>query len=151
MKYKVYIFGEDHTTKERDKIEKQIIRLLPKFILSEELGSHAYFSRTEMRKGMRKKVYSISDRTFKLGLHLNVPVIGIDIWDKLPTNTKDQFKVREKYMVETIEKYRKKGIVAVIVGDTHLRTKRTAELGPMFPINKIPNTKIKRSDNPEIE
>lgn len=147
----IIIFGEDHSPQERTRIETHIRKLKPDYILSEELGPYKYFTQKEILKGIREKKYSNSDRTFKLGLELNIPVIGIDVWDNLPTNLIQQFKIREKYMVNTINSYRNKGLICVIIGDAHLRTIKTKELGNSSPLNRIRNIKIYRSKNREID
>ena len=151
--YKSYIFGEDHSSQERTRIENQIRKIKPDYILSEELGSYRYMTSQEIKNGIRLKRYSNSDRTFKLGLELNTPVIGIDNWtkqlDRLPLSKK--FEIRENMMVKTIKEYISKGICCIIVGDAHLRTIETKELGRKSPLNNIPNTIIIRSNNSEIQ
>lgn len=149
-KNKVIIFGEDHSSKERTIIENKIRKIRPDYLLSEELGPHRYFTGKEIRKGLKLNRYSNSDRTFKLGLELNIPVIGIDLWHNLPNNLKEQFKIRENHMVKVINSFKDKGLICVIVGDTHLRTIRTKELGKPSPLNDIKNATIYRSGNKEI-
>lgn len=58
-------------------------------------------------------------------------------------------------MVKVINEFYNKGIVVVVLGDTHLRTIKTKELGDVSLIQKWaknkPNVKIIRSQNMEIQ
>lgn len=74
---------------------------------------------------------------------------------KYPERLSEQFKVREEEMISTIkdnlDKYNK---IAIVVGDTHLRTKQTKELGNKSPLNEYIesiNGEIYRSENKEID
>jgi hypothetical protein len=172
MSFKTIIFGEYHTVEDRNRIEEEILRLSKirkiNFILSEELGPHKYFSTSDLNDGIARKMYSISDRTFKLAKLLHVPAIGIDLWDKsvYRENRVDpktgefldaarSFKLREKYMLKTILEYSKKGNCVVLVGDSHLRITQTTVLGEPSIITKTlynnPDFTINRSPLREVE
>ena len=75
---------------------------------------------------------------YEFALELDKPCIGIDIDNKtiarLPISR--QFEVREKHMVEMIKDYMITGKVVVVVGDTHLRTIKTNELGEISLLQK---------------
>ncbi len=168
---KCYIFGEDHSPEERTKIENEI-RVLHntvgiKYILSEELGQYEFYDLASMCKGIEDGMYSISPRTLELGIELDIPVIGIDTWNDsvYSHDVKDSFgncvdfsrsfKIREFIMYSKIKEFMLyNGNIAVIVGDAHLRTISTKELGDASILSTKLNTKdylIARSLNKEIE
>ena len=69
---------------------------------------------------------------------------------------KQQFYLREKHMLKTIQYYDNKGYrLAVQLGDTHLRTVKTKLLGDESPIYKYYNNRedcvIIRSKTKEVE
>ena len=131
------LYGEYHSTGDRDRVETLIREhhaIKPfDYILSDELGSKTYSSAEALEKGIKDEMYSISDRTFKLCLELDLPGIGTDTWNKAVyrydrhgangefVDCQYSFAMRETRMVEVIGKYMKKGRCAVLVGDTHLR------------------------------
>jgi hypothetical protein len=145
MRYLVDIYGEMHTDKDRNRINKLILSRHAKrryrFLLLEELGIHVYRNEVEKKMAISQKMYSIGPRGLELAIELQIPAIGIDLWGKrnYSKNRYDEngnyidavhsFLVREKRMVNVISHYKKKGDVAVIVGDSHLRTVKTPELG----------------------
>lgn len=161
--FRVDIFGELHTIKERQRIEREIVEIHRRtpyqFILSEECGNYEAYTTQAKRKGIEQEIYSIGPNSYYLGIKLNIPVIGIDSWDSTidwnNISTANAFSIREKRMVEVIKEYMTQGNIAVIVGDSHLRTIRTPELGDISPIymqfkNKR-NVRIIRSPIGEIE
>ena len=170
MKYKVYIFGEMHTKEDRDRVEKGIISIFRKetikYLLTEEAGPFTAMTSSTAYQHIKDKVYSISDRSYKLGIHLGIPVIGIDNWepktyrkdkkdkDGVYTNCKESFKIREERMVEVIKKYGDLGPCVVIVGDSHLRKKYNLVMGDVSPIQLAfaddPNVFISRSPISEL-
>lgn len=136
------IYGEYHTKEDRDRIE-ELIRKRNKeikydYILSEEIGSNVALTKRDMELGIKNRIWGISSRTYKLGIELGIPVVGIDDWDDRiykGTTLAQQFAEREKRMVEVISEYSWKGNCAVIVGDTHLRSIETKELGRKSPLH----------------
>lgn len=68
---------------------------------------------------------------------------------------KSQFKSRERSMISHLNRYHKKySRIAVVVGDTHLRTIETEELGKKSPIMewaKRVGAKVFRSNYKEIK
>lgn len=170
MKHNVYIFGEMHTTADRDRVEKEIIELHKKgkikFLLTEENGDYRAFDEIEKRTWIKGRRFSISDRSYRLALKLSIPVIGIDTWDskvyakdkKKPngeyTNCVESFKIREEKMVATILEFGDMGGCAVIVGDSHLRGLPNPVMGDVSPIQKAflndPKVSIFRSPISEL-
>lgn len=155
------IFGEIHTKEDRDRIEKMILsnnhRAGYDFILTEEIGHHIALTEKDKQIGIRNHLWGISPRSYELGIKLNIPVIGIDTWEDYIYRKPlaEQFVLRETRMVEVIREYSLKGSCAVIVGDTHLRTIRTNELGDVSLLHKAfykrDGFNIIRSPNCEIK
>ena len=135
--HNVIIFGEIHTAEERDEIEQLILRCHRSrpfnFLLSEELGSHEVFTNPGKVKAIKNMEWSNSPRSYELGITLNIPVIGIDTWDKTVyekdvrqgnkiLDCSHSFALREARMRQVIlECAVKNRRIAVIVGDSHLR------------------------------
>lgn len=167
----VDIYGEDHTTEERYKINSEIIENHKNkpydFLLLEELGEHIYLNNKEIEDAITNEMYSNGPLGLELALKLNIPAIGIDLWsdDVYKDDIKDDngmaidctrsFFLRETKMVNTIEEYRTKGNCAVILGDAHLRKSITPELGNSSLVyqkyNDDSNVTIYRSENGEID
>lgn len=171
MANQLIIYGEDHTTEYRETINEKIRKqhkLNPfEFLLLEELGPHVYLTEKQKEQAIKNHVYSIGPMGLQLALDLDIPVVGIDLWDDavylqdkydsegMALDFTRSFRLRENKMVITIEEWWKKGNCAVIVGDSHLRTVKTKELGPVSPLQfyfgKTPNAEIIRCPNREIE
>ncbi len=168
-KYNAVVYGEMHTTAERNRVER-LIREHHKqkpfrFLLSEEVGPYRYRTPAEIHRAIKDKMYSISDRSFHLALELNLPVIGIDVWsskihrldkkdeDGFYTDCRESFYHRELYMVDVIRRYKENGRVAVIVGDSHLRLEANQVMGEASPISVTlgGDTLIIRSSNKEVK
>lgn len=167
----MYIFGEMHTTADRVRIENEIKRLNKQApfnqILSEELGPHSWKRKDQMETAIRNEMYSIGPRTLELGIELGCMVVGIDKWDdntykddkKNPdgsySDARRSFRLREEFMCSKIARYLSQGNSAVIVGDTHLRTVQTKELGGISLIQQRfadnPNVTIIRAPHGEIK
>jgi len=158
-----FIFGENHHVRDSvETIEREIKRLKPDYVLHELLYEDVIDNKQEARKrlshcriGGHQCDPSINKDVYELAYKLDIPFIGIDLED-VPQHysLKNKFLLREKHMVEKIKEYLGKGKIVVIVGDTHLRTIRTNELGDASLIykefrfdNKV---KIERSKYKEI-
>lgn len=144
------LYGEMHTRANRDRIERLIReahREAPfKYLLTEEAGPYRYMSKLALQQAIKNQMYSISDRSFELGIELGIPVIGIDNWEdatyaldkKGPQgkylDCRHSFRIRERQMVRTLREYAPKGRVALIVGDSHLRAKRNLVMGEPSPL-----------------
>lgn len=144
------LYGEMHTRAARDRIERLIREAHKetpfKYLLSEEAGPYRYMSKLALEQAIKRQMYSISDRSFKLGIELGIPVIGIDNWEdstyaqdkKWPDgrymDCRHSFNVREHQMVRVVREFAPKGRIALIVGDSHLREKRNLVMGPPSPL-----------------
>ena len=158
---KCWIFGEMHTPEERDRVEKAIIELRREkkitLLLSEEIGEAEARTEKELLNLLEKEHYSISDRSIRLALDLYLPLVGIDDWNEKTfehdkkdtegnyTDCRYSFAVRERRMLYVIQRSLKfnKGGIAVIIGDTHLRTTGNDVVGPPSIITEVLS---KRSD-----
>ena len=141
----VDFFGEEHTPDERSRVEWMIIDAHRKtpydYLLCEELGPHAWLTPKEIKQAIKDQMWSISPRGLELALKLGIPAVGIDCWDDatfahdikdkngMAIDFRHSFLTRETKMVKTVQRYRKKGRLAVMLGDSHLRTIKTKELG----------------------
>lgn len=161
---KLYIFGEDHhNKKEVLDIQKKIKEIEPDVVLLELMYEDEVWSREDAEEKIKNcKDGNTCDPRINLDLYqlareLNVPFIGIDIEvsKKEKTSLKESFLKREKYMVEMIKNYMICGTVVAVIGDTHLRTIKTAELGDVSLIqkefSKNKNVEIIRSTTGEIK
>lgn len=170
IKEKILIFGENHYDEDyRIVINKRIERLKPDYLLHELLYEVEAVTRDEISKylgdcsdkhnGPLMCEPSINKDIYELGYKYNIPLIGIDIdnYDNKLKNLslKEIFRLREERMVEKIYQFYNKGRIVVVVGDTHLRTLKTRELGDISLIQKRfsndRNVKIIRSFRREIE
>ena len=161
----VDIYGEIHTPEERTRIENLIRsnhKTIPyDYLLSEEMGPNVIFSNVGKEQAIRNENFNGSSRSLELAIELDIPIIGIDLWDKevykndTDTNKVTSFKLREENMVKVIKEYKAKGNCAVIIGDTHLRRSKTKMLGdPSKIYTTFKNSKgvnIYRSLDKEID
>lgn len=145
MVNKLYIFGENHARlDEIESINQQIRNIKPNYLLHELLYDDQCLTVAEMAERLKNcEVGNVCDPNlnkdiYQLGMQMRIPIIGIDL-KSLDRNLSiaKQFELRERNMVHLIEKYRSKGTVVVVVGDAHLRTEVSRELGPPSPIPKI--------------
>lgn len=133
---KIVFYGENHTdTDEVENIREKIIKLNPDVILHE-----LYWE----------------DKEFYHKVLPNTDVIPLE--DEVEDNDdlKSQFKKREESMIDHLNSaiYNDYSVIAVVVGDTHLRTIETDELGQVSPLVRWASdngVRIVRSDNKEIE
>jgi hypothetical protein len=163
------IFGEIHTLEERNRIEKQILasKIPYQYLLAEEIGTAKFLTKREQEIGRSEDKFQTGSLIYDLAIKLKVPLIGIDLDDDDEIYKHDivsrtqglisavhSFKLRETQMVKVISEYAKKGNCAVIMGDTHLRTIVTKELGDISLIQKefgnSPGFNIIRSPIKEI-
>lgn len=141
-KHKVIVYGEAHFHRDEvDRIRNDIIKLKPDIIIHELPEDHKFY-----------KIHLPSTRFYQLerGLDQN-------IYKYFKGDYKKQFEIREKNMLRNIDFVLSDGlvkmppkVVAVVVGDTHLRTIETPELGKASPFYKY-NFNIIRSKYPEIK
>lgn len=131
---KVYIFGESHFHfDEVQRIRNEILKIKPDLVLHE--------------------LYE-DDKSFYEENNIKIERLEKEI----PTqkDIKTSFKIRENNIlnkiIDSIQKYNK---ICIVIGDTHLRTISTKELGPTSPIHIWASKKgcveIIRSKYGEIE
>jgi hypothetical protein len=145
------IYGEIHTLEERKRIEKEILKSnVPyQFLLAEEIGEAKFMTKRDQIEGKLKDTFHTGPMIYDLAIKLGIPLIGIDLDDRDDIYEHDivskskglisavhSFKLRETQMVKVISEYAKKGNCVVIMGDTHLRTIVTKELGDISLIQK---------------
>lgn len=142
----LYIFGEAHFNhSDRLRITNEIRRIKPKILAHELLYEDVCYNSQEINKrlsnckdggicdpGLNKDIYL-------LGKELNMQLVGIDLNNSGAGSLEQQFKKREKHMVSMLEKLLVRSeengdIIVAVIGDTHLRSIQTNELGPMSPI-----------------
>ena len=141
-KHKVIVYGEAHFHRDEvDRIRNDIIKLKPDIIIHELPEDHKFY-----------KIHLPSTRFYQLerGLDQN-------IYKYFKGDYKKQFEIREKNMLRNIDFVLSDGlvkmppkVVAIVVGDTHLRTIDTPELGPKSPFYNRDYTII-RSKYKEIK
>jgi len=138
-KTEIYVFGETHSHwDEVSRIRNKIVKLKPDIILHELWWE---------------------DETFYKKHLPNTKILPLEPSNtenrKIPKDLEKQFKVRETEMINTIKKVIKKypdSRIAVVVGDTHLRTIPAVFKHTMLTdyLNSI-NAKIIRSKYSEIK
>jgi hypothetical protein len=143
---KLYILGEDHNSlKEIARINERIKAIKPDYLLHELLYTDLCLTREEIKQRLDACSEGgicdprLNKDIYELGYAENIPLVGIDLdlSGSARMTLRKQFELREKQMVKMIEQYRTKGTVVVVVGDAHLRTQSTTELGQSSPIPRI--------------
>lgn len=139
---RLHIFGEDHNSlAEIARIELRIKEIRPEYLLHELLHQDICLSRDEIKSRLADCEEGnlcdprLNKDIYQLGHYLNMKLVGIDLdmEGKERMTLRNQFEKRENHMVSLIEKYRLKGTVVVVVGDAHLRTEPSQQLGrPSF-------------------
>jgi len=133
---KIVFYGENHTVRDEvENIREQIIKLNPDVILHE-----LYWE----------------DKEFYNKVLPNTDVIPLEDEVKDTDDLITQFKSRESSMIEHLNSVINKdyNVIAIVVGDTHLRTIKTNELGNISPLIKWAkdnNAQVIRSSHKEIE
>lgn len=112
----------------------------PDYLLLEVIGKHRFMNKTERDKGKNSSMY-LSNNTwdgynsdaFLLADDLDIPMIGIDVWEDLyifptewaiydsVTNCEYSHRIRERNMVRVVNEFLPLGKVLLIVGAEHLR------------------------------
>jgi hypothetical protein len=141
---KIYIFGESHYNKKsKNLINDKIKQLKPDFLLHELLYEDRAITKKEIKNRLDNSgINKICDPRlnkdiYELGYKYDIPLIGIDLGNlQDDLSLKEKFKIREKNMVNIIHEFYNRGLIMVVVGDTHLRTKKTKELGDISLIQK---------------
>lgn len=134
--------GDDHSKAFWDYNHKALRAFKPDYLLLEVIGSHRYLTQRERQQAKKSDVYidntklaGYNSDAFKLADDLNVPMIGIDVWDKpyqWPEEWEKQWsneedfiehshRLRESQMVNVAKEFVTKGKCLLIVGAEHLR------------------------------
>jgi hypothetical protein len=162
-KYYLKIYGDMHTLDDFNNISNIVKKEKPDYFLCEFLLNDRVMNSIEAKNRLDNSgAGKLCDPYFnlpyyQLAYETNIPTIGIDLDNSKLTRDKNKLKEsfieREKQMIKVIEEFRNKGNCIVFVGDTHLRTIETEELGKASPIYlKYKNiATIIRSKNNEIE
>ena len=171
MKEKIIIYGEMHGIESEMRAFSKAIRdHNPSYVLVEALGDLELLTKEDKEKANRKPLRELyqEDLTkywIEFALEHDVAFIGIE-QTKLNTKgyeaktLKEAFNIREKHFIRMIESYRKDLLgesvkLIVVVGDTHLRTINTRELGEASPLQEKykddSEVKIIRSSKGEID
>jgi len=136
LEFDIVIFGENHTKPDEvDRIRKEIVVFNPEVILHE-----LYWEDEEFYKKVLPDVdvLPLEDEVEKTDLPIS-----------------ELFSIRERSMIEHLNNANDKYVrIAIVIGDTHLRTIDTKELGSKSPIvtwAKENDARIVRSNYREID
>lgn len=178
MSQKIFIFGENHIQlNEIQSYYNQIRKLHKEFkgniILLHELLFQDFIPNKEvalkrLKDSGENKLADprVNIDIYQLLIELNIKGYGIEYdylkdynqfeWNKL--SLKERFKLRENHMLKMIQLYCKTNDdkqIVIVLGDTHLRTIKTKDLGDISPIYKYfkdnPSVIITRSKFGEIK
>lgn len=162
----IIIVGERHGNSNDEALVRRLIKKLnPAFVLVEALSDYNLHSTTTKKRYLamdEDKHWSgeFTRHWIDISLKFDIPFIGIEYtkWKKgefESLSLKETFEIREKHFMKMINQYSNKGKIIVICGDTHLRTIKTDELGPISPLyekyNDKKNSCVIRSEEGEIE
>ena len=130
----VIIFGENHFKfDEVSRIRRNVIDFQPDIIVHELYWEEEYFYRSHLP---------------------NIDVVPLEKEVGKFGSLKSQFISRERSMISRLKRYyRKYNRIAVVIGDAHLRTVDTKELGKRSPVITWANSvgaKVVRSNHREI-
>lgn len=157
MKKQQSVFlGDDHSKAFWDHNHKALRAFKPDYLLLEVIGKHRFLTKQERQQAKKTDVYmdkvylpGYNSDAFKLANDLNVPMIGIDIWDKPyqwpeewdelwpkeDDHIENSHRIREANMVKVAEEFINKGKCLLIVGAEHLRD--NSELTAMANDNNV--------------
>lgn len=156
------IMGESHTMHSYRYMKKVIGHLCKINALDILLQENAFNYRLDTARAIEDKIkrddHMVSNLHYELGLTYDLPIHGIDIGPldrRHKINLVDSFMYRENTMVSVANKTGSKYNYLLTVGDTHLRSIKTNELGRASPlytgfVNK-PDCFIIRADHREID
>lgn len=160
---RMIIVGERHADVQEMKFVDELIRSYkPNKVLVEALGDLRLITEDDKLKAdatvIKELHYELLTKMWiRLSLKHNQPFYGIELIDfPRKISLKQQFILRESHFLKHIQNASNVHTerVIVIVGDTHLRTIVTEELGDISPIHKMygksSNVAIIRSSMGEI-
>lgn len=140
-KNKSLLLGDQHSSDFWDYNYTALRKFKPDFLLLEVIGKHRYMNTNERVKAFNKLPSSMKNRknmgyskdAFILGGDLNIPMIGIDVWDEpyvfpkhwdekdKASNYEYSHNIRESNMLKVLKEFEPQGKVLLIVGAEHLR------------------------------
>lgn len=140
--YQVIVVGECHGNEDDEDLVRALITTVNlDYVLVEALADLVLGSDTDKRLQNNVPVdqlyyMDLTKRWIKLSMEFKTPFIGIEYTemnDEL--SLKDSFEERERHFLKMIDRYRTDtNRIIVVVGDTHLRTIKTLQLGPVSPL-----------------
>lgn len=146
-KKRIFIVGERHRNKEDEQMVMDLISVAkPKCVLVEALGDLVLPDKKtkEHQMTLDTDVFYYGGFTkhwIELSLkYPDVLFVGMEYtgWTEEQAHNdfpyKKSFAIREAHFLKMIKSYAKKGTVIAVTGDTHLRSIKTSELGPVSPI-----------------
>lgn len=141
MKTTMVVYGESHFSEgEVDRIRNAVVAHNPHVVIHELMYEDEEFYKKALPNA---KLVELESEAYSRS-----------------ASTAERFAIRERVMIANITKIRKLysagkyGRIAMVVGDTHLRTITTKELGPPTLYNflsSLPNMTIYRSPHREID
>lgn len=144
-----YVFGEIHNnTASVKNINNEIRKIKPDFILHELLYDDKCLTQIEVSNRLNncsiggKCDPRINKDIYQLGYDLKAKLIGIDLDIAYPKRLKigEQFRRRESHMLRLIEQYCLEDSdlkIVIVVGDTHLRSKVSKDLGSSSVLSRF--------------
>lgn len=145
---KVIIFGEAHTSEWFSK-EREVIAYLKEtigldYLIQETAFDYVLNTSKDIKERIDNKDWMLGPDHYQMGIDFNLPIIGMDLSPEERDHLHNEvdtdrdyspsFTAREDRMIKVIEEYRNKGNCFVTVGDTHLRTFKTRQLGRASPL-----------------
>lgn len=134
------LIGDNHSEEFWIYNHNKLRALKPDFLLLEVIGKHRYITKRERDNAKLSYVYmnnkqhqGYNSDAFMLADDLDVPMIGIDVWDKpynfpkewedkdIKTNFLYSHTIRERNMLKVVKEIEDKGKFLLIVGAEHLR------------------------------
>ena len=137
---KSVFIGDDHSEEFWLHNYYSLREFKPDFLLLEVIGKHRYWTAKDRELAKISEVYMPSKSNpgynsdaFGLADDLDIPMIGIDVWEKpydfpkeweakdAATNFEHSHGIREANMVEVAKEFLPQGKVLLIIGAEHLR------------------------------
>lgn len=159
----LFVMGESHGNANDEKLVFELIsKYKIQYVLVELLGDLVLLKPKDKQDALKLPIEDLyhhvaTRRWVKHSLKFDAVFVGIESVDLDFENLsiKDQFALREQKFITMTDEYREKGRTIVVVGDTHLRSIKTKQLGDISPmyakyINDVDAVIIRTKDR-EIE
>lgn len=162
----VILLGERHLNSDDEGLLLKLIKVFkPDYVLAEALGDYKLYTTEQKKAHLARDVeehyyYEFTKHWIKLSLKTDTPFVGMEYvkWGEKSHDEHslaESFAIRENHFLKMIKSHTRLGKVIAVVGDTHMRTIKTKQLGPISPLyavfNKDPKAIIIRSEKGEIE